>query len=95
MGRRQRRKKQRGMQRKERMRELTLAPPDMFAPGGDWEAEFLGLATAEAPRQQQTCGSCHEFIEDQDLGRGTCLHPASGVFAPWYDTPSCPFFRRN
>lgn len=38
------------------------------------------------------CGGCREFIEDQEGGRGTCLHPGSGVLAPWTDTPACQFF---
>ena len=38
------------------------------------------------------CGACREFIEDQEGGRGTCLHPGSGVLSPWTDTESCSFF---
>jgi hypothetical protein len=43
----------------------------------------------------KACGGCREFIEDQDGGRGTCLHPGSGVLAPWTDTPACQFFVRS
>ncbi|MGI8925836.1 MAG: hypothetical protein ACR2HN_04220 [Tepidiformaceae bacterium] len=41
------------------------------------------------------CGTCHEFIEDANAGRGTCIHPASGVLSPWPDTPACPFHLRR
>jgi hypothetical protein len=40
----------------------------------------------------QTCGSCREFVEELENGRGTCLHPGSGVLSPWSDTEACPFF---
>lgn len=38
------------------------------------------------------CGTCKEFIEDQEGGRGTCLHPGSGILSPWTDTPGCDFY---
>ena len=38
------------------------------------------------------CGACKEFIEDREGGRGTCLHPGSGVLSPWTDTAGCDFF---
>ena len=38
------------------------------------------------------CGGCREFVEDQEGGRGTCLHPGSGILSPWTDTPGCQFF---
>lgn len=38
------------------------------------------------------CGHCREFVEDQEGGRGTCLHPGSGIAFPWTDTPGCAFF---
>lgn len=41
------------------------------------------------------CGSCQEFVEDQEGGRGTCLHPGSGILSPWTDTPGCPFHARR
>ncbi len=46
-------------------------------------------AAATAPN---VCGRCREFVEDGDAGRGTCLHPGSGVLSPWTDTPACDFF---
>lgn len=39
------------------------------------------------------CGQCREFVEDSNFGRGTCLHPASGVLSPWPDTPGCDYYR--
>ncbi len=39
------------------------------------------------------CGSCHEYIEKDDSGRGECLHPGSGILSPWRDTASCDFYR--
>jgi len=53
----------------------------------DMAREFQGRPAA--PRM---CGSCKEFVEDQDGGRGTCLHPGSGILAPWTDTGACQFF---
>ena len=47
-----------------------------------------GVRTAVASK----CGTCREFIEDAEGGRGTCLHPGSGVLAPWTDTEACQFF---
>ena len=57
--------------------------------GDDWGigAYARGLAPKKA------CGGCHEFVEDQEGGRGTCLHPGSGILSPWTDTPACPFYR--
>ncbi|MFN8508014.1 MAG: hypothetical protein U0547_10685 [Dehalococcoidia bacterium] len=57
---------------------------DMFAP---WEerGSLLGRAPVKA------CGQCREFIEDRDGGRGSCLHPGSGIAFPWTDTPGCDF----
>lgn len=40
----------------------------------------------------KACGRCREFVEDGDAGRGTCLHPGSGILSPWTDTPGCDFF---
>jgi hypothetical protein len=42
-----------------------------------------------------TCGGCKEFVEDGDGGRGTCLHPGSGIAFPWTDTPGCDFHSRR
>lgn len=54
------------------------------------------LGAAGAPERlpaTRHCGGCREFIEDQEGGRGTCLHPGSGVLSPWTDTESCGFFQ--
>ncbi|MGH7752022.1 MAG: hypothetical protein ACREN5_04335 [Gemmatimonadales bacterium] len=40
-------------------------------------------------------GGCREFVEDGEGGRGTCLHPASGVLSPWTDTAACPYWSRR
>jgi hypothetical protein len=40
----------------------------------------------------KTCGGCKEFVEELESGRGTCLHPGSGVLSPWNDTEACEFF---
>jgi hypothetical protein len=39
----------------------------------------------------RTCGSCREFVEDGEFGRGSCLHPGSGILSPWDNTPGCDF----
>lgn len=41
---------------------------------------------------RKLCGACKEFIEDREGGRGTCLHPGSGVLSPWTDTDACAFY---
>jgi hypothetical protein len=75
-------------------------------PEPSWNNDWVGLshdheAIVEIAREMaggvrtaavNTCGSCREFIEDQEGGRGTCLHPGSGVLAPWTDTEACGFF---
>lgn len=43
---------------------------------------------------QKQCGACREFVEDQEGGRGECLHPGSGILSPWTDTPACQFYDR-
>ena len=42
-----------------------------------------------------SCGTCREFVEDANGGRGTCLHPGSGILGPWTDTPACDFHLRR
>ncbi|GIW15004.1 MAG: hypothetical protein KatS3mg063_0857 [Tepidiforma sp.] len=62
-----------------------------------WEA-FAARASEPARPEAaaaRTCGGCREFVEDGDLGRGTCLHPGSGVLHPWTDTPACEFWSRG
>jgi hypothetical protein len=94
MTRRQNRKRQRNQARRDRVHDtydFQQPPPVSYL---DIEETFLGLGRVDKATAK-SCGSCHEFIEDQEVGRGTCLHPASGIFAPWYDTPACPFHRRR
>jgi hypothetical protein len=57
----------------------------------DEEESLVALMTGRRPPAVKSCGSCREFIEDGEFGRGTCLHPGSGVFAPWDNTPGCAF----
>ena len=68
----------------------------------DWlplstERDFVfSLAAELTGRGRETavkhCGTCREFVEDQEGGRGTCLHPGSGVLCPWTDTVACEFY---
>jgi hypothetical protein len=53
-----------------------------------WQDAFQDAARAAV----KTCGSCREFVEELENGRGTCLHPGSGVLSPWSDTEACPFY---
>jgi len=46
----------------------------------------------DAPK---ACGSCRQFVEDHDFGRGTCLHIASGILNPYTDTKACEYFERT
>jgi hypothetical protein len=70
--------------------------PDLFIvpPPEDDYALLLAMSRAEKPVAQKQCGTCREFVEDQEGGRGECLHPGSGVLAPWTDTPGCQFHDR-
>ncbi|MEX0782713.1 MAG: hypothetical protein WD557_08690 [Dehalococcoidia bacterium] len=43
----------------------------------------------------RACGGCREFLEDREGGRGTCMHPASGVLSPWTDTEACAYWARR
>ena len=69
-------------------------------PEDDWartkpDSDFLFLlddSVREGTPVASPCGGCREFVEDQEGGRGTCLHPGSGVLSPWTDTPACQFF---
>lgn len=67
-------------------------------PDADWlllddEMERMSVLTGRAfAPAKDTCGHCREFVEDHEGGRGTCLHPGSGVLSPWTDTEACPFF---
>lgn len=92
--------------RKNRKRERrtggTRERPDVAVfdpfPDSDWllmddEMESLSALTGRAfAPAKNTCGSCREFVEDHEGGRGTCLHPGSGVLSPWTDTDACDFY---
>jgi hypothetical protein len=97
MGRKQNRKRS----RRQRARADVI---DFGLPPAPWEtldlvesvetdeaimALFSGRSGAATAR---TCGTCREFVEDGEFGRGTCLHPGSGIFAPWDNTPACEFY---
>ncbi|MFA5608137.1 MAG: hypothetical protein WDA07_13290 [Leucobacter sp.] len=100
MGRRRSRKQER-RQAVRRDRDLDLLAEPTFEEllaleleqTEDWDLPVdhpFREAAALAPAQ--VCGRCREFVEDGDAGRGTCLHPGSGILAPWTDTPACDFF---
>lgn len=99
--RKQRRKDERRMSSVERRRSRlpgwdlpAYAEPDFPATQDidPWaRAIAFGEPRQDAARHAPTCSTCFEFIPSEG-GRGTCLHPASGIHAPWTDTPACPFF---
>ena len=89
MGRRKNRKQERRQSRWER----DTQPTDIGLPPIAYTGQALEPTTSYAtPPEAEVCGRCREFIEDPEGGRGTCLHPASGVLSPWSDTASCDFF---
>jgi hypothetical protein len=95
MGRRKQRKRNRRIERRA-TRDYQGAFAEPF--DADPVEELLaGIARERMwPAQETaTCGQCREFVHDGDAGRGTCLHPASGVLAPWTDTPACPYYARG
>lgn len=70
-------------------REPFFADPDDI---DSWaRAIAFDRRESESARHAPTCATCFEFVPS-DGGRGRCLHPASGIHAPWTDTPACPFF---
>ncbi|MCC7366658.1 MAG: hypothetical protein IT303_20035 [Dehalococcoidia bacterium] len=100
MGRRKSRKAERRQAARGGAPEAKPADPPLFLgrtyeqlfgddAGDDWGGP---RSLSPLPRAAATCGNCHEFVEDAEGGRGTCLHPGSGVLAPWTDTEACPFF---
>lgn len=94
MGHRKNRKRERRNQDWDRPSfQRTEAPG--FSPADDRHILTLlgSTGTPERVPANRHCGSCREFIEDQEGGRGTCLHPGSGVLSPWTDTESCAFFQ--
>jgi hypothetical protein len=66
-------------------------PPDPYDFGQDDET-LMAFFAGRRPAGLKTCGNCREFIEDGEFGRGTCLHPGSGVLSPWETSPACDFF---
>ncbi|WP_322797442.1 hypothetical protein [Tepidiforma sp.] len=89
MGRRKERKRERRAQR----REWLTSGRDPFEVGDPFEE--LPVTAVSPPAAQRVCGQCREFVEDREFGRGTCLHPGSGVMHPWTDTPGCDFWARG
>ncbi|OAI40171.1 hypothetical protein AYO38_06325 [bacterium SCGC AG-212-C10] len=100
MGRRKNRKRERQAEHRHPRPAWNFAPPPDPAIDLFLEDEFLGgfdfphNRRADAPAIPM-CGGCQEFIEDAEGGRGTCLHPGSGILSPWTDTPGCPFHTRK
>lgn len=93
MGRRRSRKRNRKQER--RQHQNTWQPAGAFAdepyaPRTEEDGILAIIQRREAPK---TCDRCFEFLADAEGGRGRCLHPASGVFAPWTDTKSCDYYR--
>ncbi len=95
MGHRRQRKQSRKLG--QRIRDPFWSPePGPFS--GEVDSGFAALLDLQrpggAPALVKTCGNCREFVEDQEGGRGTCLHPGSGILAPWTDTEACQFHTR-
>jgi hypothetical protein len=93
MGRRDKRKRERRAQQR---------GPTLFDPGpryddrtGGFDDLITSFESFRATVQVKQCGNCREFIEDAEGGRGTCLHPGSGILAPWTDTAACDFHARR
>lgn len=86
--------------RKRQRQSNAWSEPTATPPADDWihdepGADFLflhGDNIRERGPAVSLCGGCREFVEDQEGGRGTCLHPGSGILSPWTDTPGCQFF---
>jgi hypothetical protein len=57
----------------------------------DDDGSLLAFFAGRRPAGPKSCGNCREFIEDGEFGRGTCLHPGSGILSPWETTPACEF----
>lgn len=81
------------------MRQPQVTEDDFIQPEPISLLEMAGLRTGgtfgmrtESPKN---CGSCRQFVEDHDFGRGTCLHIASGILNPYTDTPACEYFERT
>ncbi len=101
MGRRKNRKRERRQeQRSPDALAWSVGPPTLapvYVPPEEEEYDYLFQSFGRGQRPGvKACGGCREFIEDAEGGRGTCLHPGSGILSPWTDTPGCDFhFRRR
>lgn len=75
---------------------VAASPPDQDLRALTWQPGPRSLMAAvredlnPGAKTALTCGNCHEFVPG-DTGRGRCLHPGSGVLAPWPDTEACQF----
>jgi hypothetical protein len=98
MGKRRKRKLERRQQsRNSNLLDFGIPPPEATYADEDISSvesdeELMMLFTGRRPATAKTCGSCREFVEDGEFGRGTCLHPGSGVFSPWDTTAACDFY---
>ena len=74
--------------------QLATFDPAGFDPysASDSETDFFMAFSRQAQSTAKVCGGCKEFVEDAEGGRGTCLHPGSGILSPWTDTKGCDFF---
>ena len=86
--------------RKRQRQSTAWSEPAAKLPADDWihsepDTDFLVLRSDNVRERRPAvslCGGCREFVEAQEGGRGTCLHPGSGILSPWTDTPACQFF---
>jgi hypothetical protein len=98
MGHRKQRKQQRKSSDQRWSDETVWAAPARRAPDRvevDLAARMDFERRGEVAVVAKACGGCKEFIEDGQGGRGTCLHPASGILSPWTDTPGCAYHARR
>jgi len=94
MGRQRRRKRERQAEQR-RDKGFLVTGWDTYPSARNEELALLFsmLRRDENGALLAACGSCHEYIEKDDSGRGECLHPGSGILSPWRDTASCDFYR--
>jgi hypothetical protein len=98
MGKRRKRKLERRQQRsRSDLLDFGLGPPQATSASDEVESVesdelLMALFTGRRQTANRACGTCREFVEDREFGRGSCLHPGSGVFAPWDTTPACDFY---
>lgn len=99
MGRRKNRKRERRLEQQSRerwRREPAVTEEQFLQPEPGPLLELTRRTFAFEQREMpKTCGSCRQFVEDHDFGRGTCLHIASGVLNPYSDTAACEYFERT